>query len=124
MIAALSLLMVIAAQDQVATDVRIPEPFHGKWFSDPYMCDPGLDSQVLYVSDQRMEFYEAAADPKAVEKISQREVVLSALVTHYDGETSMETYRLRLSKDGSTLTETAPGWRVVRHRCRVNTHDA
>lgn len=92
----------------------VPMRFRGDYAADTPACTTPAHESRLTIGAWRIKFHESSGAITAVEAGDDGDIAITAELTG-EGETRQATYRLHLSDDGQTLTDTDSG--MTRRRC-------
>ena len=108
---------VVEAEPTPATLDAIPEKFRGYWDSsdDPRLSCTDLSDGGIFVAKKEISFYEATFEPETITQVSSNEIASKGVFNEL-GDTSNESYRLKLSKDGKRLTLDGDGFDPFEYR--------
>lgn len=99
----------------VALDA-IPASFRGYWDSSGGdLACTDLSDGIAFVTGKEISFYEATFEPKTITQVSPNEIASKGVFNEL-GDTSNESYRLKLSKDGKRLTLDGDGFDPLEYR--------
>ena len=100
-----------------ATLEAIPERFRGYWdgSNDARLACTDLSDGMMYVAGKEISFYEASFEPRTITQPSPNEIASKGVFNEL-GDTSNESYRLKLSKDGKRLTLDGDGFDPFEYR--------
>ena len=95
----------------------IPASFRGYWDSsdDARLGCTDLSDGMMYVTGNEISFYEATFEPETITQVSSNEIASKGVFNEL-GDTSNESYRLKLSKDGKRLTLDGDGFDPFEYR--------
>ena len=115
-VAGLALLTTAGAP---AATPLVPEAVVGEWRHDTTDCRSDTDDSVLMITQTEVRFWASAGPITAVTRHATGEISITARVSE-QGETSLATWRFRLSSDNMALADvTDPvGEPFVRRRCQ------
>lgn len=109
---------VVDAEPVQTTLEIIPTRFQGLWDlaegGGDYTCTTVSDG-VMAIEEEAIEFYEARFEPSSIKQISADEITSDGEFFE-PGESSKESYRLKLSKDGKRLSLSGNGFEPFEYR--------